>query len=91
MLDMNEINEEIVRLENVEDMTMGTCEKLSVLYTVRNNQPSMARSSKCEIVSALQENKSDDIMKILEEHFEAVRVLYPKEYDLVLQRIRACI
>lgn len=89
MLDMVEINDVIEKLENA-DMTMGTCEKLSVLYNVRDHH-SKARSSRCEIVSALQENKSDDIMKVLEEHFEAVRLLYPKEYEMVLRKIRACI
>lgn len=37
MLNMDEINQEINKLENCEYTTYDICKKLSILYTVRNN------------------------------------------------------
>ena len=37
MIDLEEINEEINRLEKCDCTTYSVCEKLAILYTVRNN------------------------------------------------------
>ena len=37
MLNMNEINEEIKKLENKDYLTYDICNKLAILYTVKNN------------------------------------------------------
>lgn len=37
MLNIEEINEEIEKLEHKEYLTYDICEKLAILYTVRNN------------------------------------------------------
>lgn len=46
MLDIEEINEEIEKLENKEYLTYDICEKLAILYTVRNNyKPKVTNNS----------------------------------------------
>ena len=37
MINMDEINEEIDKLEQCDRTTYPLCEKLAILYTVRNN------------------------------------------------------
>lgn len=37
MINIDEINEEIAKLENKPYLTYDICNKLSVLYTIRNN------------------------------------------------------
>lgn len=37
MINMDEINEEIEKLEQCNCTTYQVCEKLAILYTVRNN------------------------------------------------------
>ena len=37
MLSINEINKEIEKLENCEYTTYGTCQKLALLYIVRDH------------------------------------------------------
>ncbi|MCQ2507282.1 MAG: hypothetical protein MJ097_00675 [Dorea sp.] len=101
MLDLNEIDHEIEKLEK-ENMTYRTCEKLSVLYAVRsNNKPiqgakeigeySYASSGKAPeslFLKAAAGKNMDEVLGIIDEHLNAVQVLYPKEYDLVIRKIR---
>lgn len=101
MLDMNEIDQEIARLEN-EHMTYRTCEKLSVLYTVRGNRTpiqgkhqtggySYADAPKVPespFLQAVEGKSMDKVLMILDEHMEAVKLLYPKEYNMIMQKIR---
>ena len=37
MINIDEINEEITKLENCDYTTYPVCQKLAILYTVRNN------------------------------------------------------
>ena len=90
MLDYEEIDNEISKLEN-GNMTMGTCEKLSVLYNVRDHKAGMAKTSQCSVVRTLQDNNTDAVREILEEHFETIKILYPKEYELLVRKISAVI
>lgn len=105
MLDMDEINREISRLEK-EDMTYRTCEKLSVLYSVRDayrgsekpiqrvydsdgysyaNAPKMPES---EFLQATEGKDMRKVLEVIDKHLEAVKVLYPKEFSMVIQKIR---
>lgn len=93
MIDMNEINEEIERLERGAT-TYSSCEKLSVLYAVRNNARnqdsgySYAEAPSSEFVSAVKSKPLDDVLDILDAHMNVLKIVYPKEYDLIMQKIR---
>lgn len=55
MLNMDEINQEIEKLEGKDYTTYDICQKLAILYTIRNNYGGHANSkmpsSKMEIPS----------------------------------------
>lgn len=101
MLDYDEIRCEIRRLENA-DTTYANVEKLAMLYQVVNNahecaenaektpvQPvyRYAQASDSEFLQAAENAPLDGLMRVLDEHMEAVRVLYPKEYRAVIRKI----
>lgn len=102
MIDLNEIEDEISRLEH-GSTTYSACEKLSVLYTVRNQLAkgadpvqveesypmySFASAPKSEFLQTVADAPLDGVMDILDQHMEAVKAIYPKEYAMVLQMIK---
>lgn len=102
-MDIAEIDREIRKIE--ADKTSWTnCEKLSILYNVRDHQqeerqprrmmPEYSYSAPPELPSsefadAMNGVPLESAMKILDEHFESVKIVFPKEYDLVMRRIRS--
>ena len=94
-MDINEITNEITKLEN-GNTTYSAVEKLALLYTVRNNLNQKERRAVSEysfagseFVSAVKGAPFEEVLAVLDEHFEAIKVIYPKEYSLVLKRIKA--
>lgn len=99
-MDYEEIRREIQRLEGA-GTTYANCEKLAVLYTVMNkaNTPervsfpavseySYASEPESEFVQAAKSVEQEKLFSVLEEHFEAVKALYPKEYRAVLRKLK---
>lgn len=106
IVNYEEIDREIARLES-EPTTYASCERLAILYNVRNNAkerrltrpeahrvqqeysfaPAPANAS--EFVLACSSVPAEDAFRILDAHMDAVRVLYPKEYDAVLRKLRS--
>lgn len=94
MLNINEINNEIAKLEN-GNTNYNTIEKLSVLYIVRDHfdNPEIQfdntenRSSN-EFVSALIQANSKSAVNILAEHMDVVKMLMPQEYAAVINALR---
>lgn len=99
MIDRSELDQEIARLEN-SDTTYSNCEKLSVLYAVRGGLPaserrfqqeeaySYADDTKTEFGAILARCSIPDILPILEEHFEAIKAVHPREYSAVMRQIK---
>ena len=98
MLNYDEIKCEIERLEHA-GTTYANVEKLAMLYQVMNNAPdrsersapilkySYAQASDSEFIRAIKDAPIDGVINIIDEHLEAVRILYPKEYNAVLLKI----
>ena len=101
MLNYDEIRGEVERLEH-SPTTYANVEKLAMLYQVLNNAPdqaersersapvqkySYASDSDSEFVRAVQDAPLEDVLTILDEHMDAVRILYPKEYSMVIRKI----
>lgn len=101
-MDMQEINDEIRRLSNGET-TYNSCFKLAALCGVKDHleksevpaysyaaEPEPKQiidvpdSEFCKLFMAVPIEKA---LQILDEHMECIKLLYPKEYNLILFKL----
>lgn len=101
MINMDEINAEIAALE-AGKTTYATCERLSILYNVRNNlmsnqQPiqlssntsySYASEPDSEFKEIARNADFEHLLHVLDEHMKAIEAMYPREYRSVLRKIK---
>jgi len=96
VLDINEVEQEIARLEGGKT-TYANCEKLNVLYSIRDHHTSGRTkmysydadpTPVSEFIYAVQNAPFDGVMRIIDEHMNAIETLYPKEYDSIIRKIR---
>lgn len=96
MISLETIEREIDELES-RDTSYKLCERLAWLYIVRDNllgklpRKNMGYSSEMhgsEFLEAASEVDLMELMAVLDEHMEAVKVVHPKEYEAVIRRIR---
>lgn len=101
MINMSEINAEIAALE-AGKTTYATCERLSILYNVRNNlmsnqQPnqlssntsySYASEPDSEFKEIARNADFEHLLHVLDEHMKAIEAMYPREYRSVLRKIK---
>jgi hypothetical protein len=96
VIDLETIEREISDLET-RDTSYRLCERLSWLYTVRDHLmphaeqdltlvPQMQGSDFLKAASGV---RCTDLLKVIDEHLETIRLLYPKTYDSVIERVRA--
>lgn len=101
MISLDEIEREIKELEARGDTTYSLCERLAWLYIVRDhiqrgdsgvsflngnrtgNLHGSAFLESCAYVNFA------DLMQIMNEHMEAIKIVCPKEYDVVISKIRS--
>ena len=96
MIDMAEIEDEIAKLEHSET-SWRNCERLHILYAVRDQYGSKAQSVTAEkpytyadsefALVAIQTDK-EKLIEVLDEHFEIIKQIYPKEYRAVIKKMR---
>lgn len=94
MIDLETIEREINDLEARGDTTYSLCERLSWLYTVRDHIRPEAEASKktqelrgSEFLDAASGVSYPGLMRILDEHMEAMKVVQPREYERVMAKI----
>lgn len=95
MTDLEVIEAEIDRLE-AKDTSYYTCSRLATLYTVRDHlKPKSSGDSALlpkmggsDFLDSASGKSCKDVMKVVDEHLETIRMLYPKTYDSVIERIR---
>lgn len=94
MISIEEIDKTILDLEN-HDTTYATCEKLAWLYIVRDHLVSpitnvalSPQSDDSDFLSAASNKNISDILSIIDEHLQVIELLYPKEYNAVIKKIR---
>ena len=102
MINMDEINAEIAALE-AGKTTYATCERLSILYNVRNNlEPdkapnqstpktayySYASEPESEFKEVARKADFEHLLHVLDEHMKAIEAMYPREYRSVLRKIK---
>lgn len=94
MISLETIEREIDELESRET-TYHLCERLAWLYIVRDHlRPTKGdrRAQELEgseFVEACNGKSYPAMMKVLDEHMEAIRAMYPKEYESVIDKIKA--
>lgn len=95
-MNIDEINREIAVLESGQT-TYVTCEKLSQLYIVRDHLCSADDVQKFELSPRLDGSEFldvssnvnvSDLLLILDEHMEVIKLLLPKEYEALIQKIK---
>jgi len=88
---MQEIEAEISRLEK-SNANYDNLIRLAVLYSIRDHQDDnvMRSSSRAssEFIQAISGAPTDRALEILDEHFECIKLLYPKEYNAIIERLQ---
>lgn len=95
MLSIEEVERTILELEK-RDTTYATCERLAWLYIVHDHltqriAQEKARAAEMEgspFLTACSGAEIAEILRVVNEHMEAVRVIYPKEYSAVIEKIK---
>lgn len=94
MIDLETIEREISELE-ARETSYKACERLAWLYVVRDH---MTPRSEADVTEGMRGSEFLELssgvsyralMGVLDEHLEAIRVLYPKSYTALMDRIRA--
>lgn len=97
MIDLETIEREISELE-ARQPSYKSCERLAWLYIVRDHvrdriyppegRTAIEFSGGSEFLEVVSGKPYEDVLGIVDEHLETIRLLYPKTYDGVLERIR---
>lgn len=95
MIDLETIEREISELET-RDTSYRLCERLSWLYTVRDHLKPQARQDSAlvpqmqgsDFLEAASGTRCTDLLKVVDEHLETIKLLYPKTYSALLDKIR---
>lgn len=93
-MNIDEINREILTLEKGQT-TFVNCEKLAQLYVVRDHltadkaQEPTPRMSGSEFMTISSGVDTSALLRILDEHMESIRLIYPKEYASIIKKISA--
>ena len=101
-MDITEVEKEIRRYE-AEKTTWSNCEKLAILYTVKDHlredtkmispprepMPMYSYAApRSEFVEAASTVPLETLLSVMDNHMEAIKVLYPKEYASVVRQLR---
>ena len=95
MLSIEEVERTILELEK-RDTTYATCERLAWLYIVHDHLTQRivqekARAAEMEgspFLASCSGAEIAEILRVVNEHMEALRVIYPKEYSAVIEKIK---
>lgn len=93
-MDMQEIDDEIYRLEH-GDTTWNSCEKLNILYGVKrgmqpeqeNESRAYPRKSQSEFVEVFRSIPLEYALNVLDEHMNCIKAVYPKEYHAIIRKM----
>lgn len=92
MIDLDTIEMEIRALEARGETTYAQCQRLAWLYTVRDhllpNEDSRVRLHGSEFLDACNGHPVGQIMAVMDEHMETLRVVQPRVYEATVQKIK---
>lgn len=98
MIDLDEIEREIDKLEHRE-ASYRLCERLSWLYSVRDHlyekiypkegeERQKTALGGSEFLDAANGKPYAEVLKVVDEHLETIKMLYPKTYSALVDKIR---
>lgn len=95
MTDLEIIESEIDRLE-AKDTSYYTCSRLATLYTVRDHLKPQASGdsailpmmSGSDFLESASGKSCKDVLSVVDGHLETIRMLYPKTYSALVDKIR---
>lgn len=95
MLSIEEVERTILELEK-RDTTYATCERLAWLYIVHDHLTQRivqekARAAEMDgspFLAACSGAEIEEILRVVNDHMDALRVIYPKEYSAVIEKIK---
>lgn len=78
-------------LEAETETTYDTCERLACLYTVRDHLKAKQHdeSKSSEFLTAAVGIPTPELMAVIDQHMEAIKVVYPSEYNAIVAKIRS--
>jgi len=96
MVNLEDVENEIIQLES-KDTSYAVIERLSWLYICRdhlrgvpqNDIKSLERYGSSPFLIAVADCPSSGLFSILDEHMNCIREIYPKEYNVIVQKITA--
>ena len=94
MINLDTIEQEIITLES-KDTSYAVAERLAWLYIVRDHLRSADDDNSTgdligsEFAKACSNVPINSLMQILSEHMEAIKLLYPKEYENIITKIKS--
>lgn len=96
MIDLNEIEETIDVFMTTHDTTFYTVGRLADMFTVMDHLKASKeadlttqRMSGSEFLEACSGVPYPALMRVLDEHMSALAVVQPREYESLMERIRA--
>lgn len=98
MIDLETIEREIDELEHRE-ASYRLCQRLSWLYSVRDHlyakiYPPEGKTalksslSGSDFLDAANGKPYEDVMRLVDEHLETLRLVYPKTFSALVEKIR---
>ena len=96
MVSLDVIEREIRELEARGETTYAQCERLAWLYVCRDHlvpetdeRRRTQRLGGSEFLEACSGVGYPALMQVLDEHMQAIRTVYPREYERVMTSVRA--
>lgn len=96
MIDLNEIEETIDVFMTTHDTTFYTCSKLADMFIVMDHLKASKEADLTtqethgsEFLEACSGVPYPALMRVLDEHMSALRVVQPREYEALMGRIRS--
>lgn len=89
MIDVSLVEDEIRAIETEEETTIDACERLACLYVVRDHLKAKEPGEQSEFLAASVGIPLQDLMRVLDGHMNALRIVYPAEYADLMKRINA--
>jgi len=94
MISLETIDAEIIELEK-KDTSYAVIERLAWLYIVRDHltetpvvvSERVVTGAETPFLAAFNGTMISEASEVLNEHFEAIRALYPREYQAVVDRL----
>ena len=92
MVSLDIIEREISELE-ARETSYAVCERLCWLYTVRDHmvakmqEEAVGALGGSEFLKAVSGVPLQSLLKVMDEHMEALKTVYPREYEAVMRRI----